>query len=52
MKKKPSDVDNDFDITIGVSGERILVSDFSIKGDGGIIFVSVCTSDSEVKGVS
>ena len=27
-------------------------SDFSIKGDGGILFVSACKLDNEVKGVS
>ena len=28
------------------------VSNFPIKGDGGIVFVSACNSDNEVKGAS
>ena len=52
MKNKPSDVDKDFDKTSGEGGERLLRSDFSIKGDGGIVFVSACKSDNEVNDVN
>ena len=52
MKNKVSDVDIDFDKTIGEGGERISVSDFFIKGDAEMVFVSVCKSDKEVKIVS
>ena len=48
MKNKVSDVDIDFDKTIGEGGERISVSDFFIKGDAEMVFVSVCKSDKEV----
>ena len=41
MENKPSDVDNDFDKTSGEGKERMSRSDFSIKGNGGILFVSV-----------
>ena len=36
----------------GEGGERISVSEFSIKGDGKIISVSACASDKEVKRVN
>ena len=51
MKNKPLDVDNDFDKTSGEGGEKVSRLEFSIKDDGGILFVSVCKSDNEVKGV-
>ena len=34
MKNESSDVDNDFDKTIGEGGEIMQVSEFLIKGDG------------------
>ena len=49
MKNKPPNVDKDFDKTSGEGGERILVSDVSMAGDGGIVFVFACKSDTEVK---
>ena len=52
MKNKPSDISNDFDKTIGEGGEMISVSDFSIKGDGEMVFVSAFKSDKEIKCVS
>ena len=39
MKNKPPNVDKDFDKTSGEGGERILVSDVSMTGEGGIVFV-------------
>ena len=52
MKNKPSDVDKYFDKTSGEGVERMSVSVLSINGEGGIVFVSACKSDNEVKGVS
>ena len=49
MKNKPSDVDKKFDKTSGEGGERMSVSVLSTNGEGGIIFVSVCKLDNEVK---
>ena len=40
MKNKPLDIDSDFDKISGEGGERMSRSDFSIKGDGEIIFLS------------
>ena len=40
MKNTPLDIDNDLDKTIGEGLERISVLDFSIKGDGEMVFVS------------
>ena len=51
-EENPSNADNNFNKTIGESGEIMSVSDFSIKGDGKIVFVSTCKSNKEVKGVS
>ena len=48
----PSDVDNDFDKTIVEGGEKMLVLEFSIKGDVQILFVLTYKSNNEVKGVS
>ena len=50
MKNNPSDVDRDFDKTSGEGGERIVVSDVSMTGEGGIVFLFACKSDTEVKG--
>ena len=50
MKNNPSDVDRDFDKTSGEGGEKILVSDVSMTGEGGIVFVFTCKSDTEIKG--
>ena len=50
MKNNPSDVDRGFDKTSGDGGERILVSDVSMIGEGGILCVFACKSDTEVKG--
>ena len=52
IKKKSSNTDNNSDISIGDSGERILVSNFSIKSSEGIVFVSELRLNTEVKGVS
>ena len=52
MKNKTSDVNNDLDKTNGEGGERILVSNFLIKGDRTIFSVSACKSDKEIKVVS
>ena len=52
MKNKPLDIDIDFYKTSGEGGERMSRSEFSIKGDGGILFVSACKSDNKVKGVT
>ena len=49
MKNNPSDVDRDFDKTSGEGGERILVSDVTMTGEGGIVCVFACKSDTEVK---
>ena len=46
-----SNIDNDFDKTIGGDGEGMSASDFVIKGDGEIIFVSAYKSDNEIKSV-
>ena len=50
MKNNPSDVDRYFDKTSGEGGEIILVSDVSMTGEGGIVCVFACKSDTEVKG--
>ena len=52
MKNNLLDVDNNFDKNIGKGRERISVSDFSVKGDGGNIFFSAWKLDNEVKGMS
>ena len=52
MKNKPLDIDNDFVKTSGEGGEKILVSDVPMAGEGGIVFVLACKSDNEIKGVS
>ena len=52
MKNKPLDINNDLIRNIGECGYGISVSDFSINGDGEIIFVSAWKSDKEVKAVS
>ena len=52
MMNTPSDLDNDFDYTIGEGGEKSLILDFSIKGDVGILFFLTYNSNNEVKGVS
>ena len=51
-KNKPSDVDKAFDKTSTEGGERMSVSDLSINCVGGILFVSACKSDNEVKSVN
>ena len=52
MKNNPSDVDRDYDKTSGEGGERILVSDVLMTGEGGIVCVFAYKSDTEVKGDS
>ena len=52
MKNNTSDVDKDFDKTSVEGGERILVLDVSMTGEGGIICVFACKLDTEVKGYS
>ena len=47
----PSNVDKIFDKTIGEDGGGMSASDFVIKGDGEIIFVSAYKSDNEIKSV-
>ena len=49
MKDKPLDTDNDFNKIIWEDGERMLVSDFLIKGNGECFFVSACKSDKETQ---
>ena len=50
MKNNPLDIDKHFDKTRGEDEERILVSDVSMTGEGGIVCVFACKSDTEVKG--
>ena len=52
MKNKLSDINNNFNKTIGEDKERISVSDLSIKDDGEFSLVSKYKSDKEVKSVS
>ena len=52
MKNKLSDINNNFNETIGEDKERISVSDVSIKDDGEFSLVSKYKSDKEVKSVS
>ena len=47
----PSNADNNFDKTIGEDGGGMSASDFVIKGDGEIIFVSAYKPDNEIKSV-